>query len=360
MIPSFTIFSRQDYFKQLAKDIAATKPGDTVRLMTMAFKPHKPEIRPIMAALNKAARRGVKVHLIVDAMPFLLSDGIAPGPLLFSQRFPKTLKPLFASRLEALETLRHHGGHYTIINKPTKFPHNPLARRSHIKVALINDIVYTGGCNLSNVNHIDLMVRWHDPKTVAILMNFTDTVIATQNVREAMHDTDTSFAINSHTQLLIDSGVPNQSLILKEALALIDSAREFITISCQYFPNTIVAKKLQAAHKRGVTVRIIFNSPNQHRLLNKLIVKSTLRLEKLRLSAPLFADMLPADHRYIHAKLLATDKGAIVGSHNFVPLGVQFGTAEIALASTDDEFTKQAITALFLQIKGAPGFGNFT
>lgn len=350
MKSSFTILSRSKYFLQLAHDINATQAGDTVRLMTMAFRPEKPEIQPIIAALNDAASRGVDVHLITDAMPFLLGNSFAKGPLLFSRSISKHLKQPFALRRDTLETLHTHGGQYTIINKPTKFPHNPLARRSHIKLALINDIVYTGGCNLSDIDHIDLMVRWHDQKTAAWLMDFTDTVIASQNVRSAMHGTDTTFTVNNQTKLLLDSGVPNQSLILEQALKLIDSADEFITISCQYFPNGIVAKKLQTAHKRGVTVKIIFNSTKQHNPFHKIVVGGTLRLEKLRLSAPLFADMLPPNHHYVHAKLLATDNGTMVGSHNYVPLGVKFGTAEIALLSSDPAFTIHAINALQQQI----------
>lgn len=351
MTPVFTVLSRRDYFLQLATDINAAKAGDNIRLMTMMFEPEMPEVRPVIQALNNAAKRGARVHLITDAMPFLLGDGITPGPLLFSRTMPKTLKQPFALRRDVLESLRHCGGTFTVINQPTRFPHNPLARRSHIKIALINDIVYTGGCNLANINHVDLMVRWQDPQTAKWLASLSDSIGTMQNVRKAMHDTDATFVINKHMKLFIDSGVPRQSLILEQALALIDSADEFITISCQYFPNTVVAKKLRTAHARGVKVKIIFNSLKQHSLLNKVIVGGTLRFEKLRLPASFFDDMLPDDHDYIHAKLLATDKGTMVGSHNYVPLGVQFGTAEIALFSTDHSFTDSTITTLKKQLK---------
>src|SRR5688572_832555 len=110
MKSSFTILSRSKYFLQLAHDINATQAGDTVRLMTMAFRPEIPEIQPTIAALNHAPSRGLDVHRSTDAMPFLLGNSLAKGPLLFSRSISKHLRHPFGLRRDTLETLQTHGG----------------------------------------------------------------------------------------------------------------------------------------------------------------------------------------------------------------------------------------------------------
>jgi hypothetical protein len=45
----------------------------------------------------------------------------------------------------------------------------------------------------------------------------------------------------------------------------------------------------------------------------------------------------------LHAKLLATEQGAMIGSHNYVVQGVTLGTAEAAILRNDPQFSKQAI-----------------
>ena len=58
----------------------------------------------------------------------------------------------------------------------------------------------------------------------------------------------------------------------------------------------------------------------------------------------------------LHAKVLASEKAAIVGSHNYVIQGVNFGTAELALHSMDPafalavrNFTNQEIASVIAQ-----------
>jgi hypothetical protein len=61
-------------------------------------------------------------------------------------------------------------------------------------------------------------------------------------------------------------------------------------------------------------------------------------------------------HRYpgpghIHAKLLATEQVALVGSHNYVQLGVNFGTAELAMLVRDADFAANITKAVVDQLK---------
>ena len=52
--------------------------------------------------------------------------------------------------------------------------------------------------------------------------------------------------------------------------------------------------------------------------------------------------MLSASAPKLHAKLLATDQGVMIGSHNYVKFGVSVGTAEITLKSSDPQLAVQA------------------
>jgi len=54
----------------------------------------------------------------------------------------------------------------------------------------------------------------------------------------------------------------------------------------------------------------------------------------------LLESSLPRHAEFIHSKAMANEKAAIVGSHNFVELGVKYGTPEIALRREDPDFAR--------------------
>jgi phosphatidylserine/phosphatidylglycerophosphate/cardiolipin synthase-like enzyme len=196
-----------------------------------------------------------------------------------------------------------------------------------------------------------MMATWHSAKTADWLYSFGLEVAKTGNVRQAMHDDDVALPLDEYSTLLIDAGLPGHSIIMDKALALIDSAREYIVMSCQYYPNDKTARHLKRAHERGVRVRIVYNHPSAHPFPHNLLHGAVVRNERKRLPPQLFRDELPKGHPYIHAKLLATDAGVLVGSHNYVLAGVHFGTAEIALLRRDPQFAREAITKLAGQIR---------
>jgi phosphatidylserine/phosphatidylglycerophosphate/cardiolipin synthase-like enzyme len=164
----------------------------------------------------------------------------------------------------------------------------------------------------------------------------------TGHARLAFEDTDTELKIDDKTRLLIDAGVPGQSRIYDEALALIDAAREWIVLTCQFFPGGRTGQHLLKAQKRGVNVQIIYGHPRHHG--NEALGHYAYNLwERTRLPNDFFKHQLPKNMQMLHAKLLATEQGAIVGSHNFATQGVRLGTAEIALLRHDVQFS-QALT----------------
>ncbi len=345
----FSFFTRPEYYKELADKISQTKKGDDVYVCTMGFNPDEILVQQILHELKEASGRGVNVLLMVDAFTFLLKRGVVPGPLWFSTSFPRKLKGSFSTKLAALEGLKNNGGRYVITNMPSQRFSTPFAGRSHMKFAVINDFVFVGGCNLTTVDHLDMMAARTDKVTASILKALAEKVFKTRSLQSALVK-DSEVVLDTTTTLLLDAGSKGSSLIYQEALALIDAAEESITITCQYFPNKATARHLTQAHNRGVKVTLIYNHPDQHPFPLNFLHRGVIRAEKLKYPKALFKYQLPRDHNFLHAKLLSSEKATIVGSHNYVEAGVKFGTAELALKSVDPDFGSRAVYMLQEQV----------
>lgn len=311
-------------------------------LATMSFKPEFKGLEMVFEALEGAAKRGAVVDLLVDAYAFLINDA-RPGPLFFRAVLPKNLHEPYATRKQALNRLEAAGVRCTIINKPDRRFTNPFSGRSHIKLAIVGNYAYTGGCNLNPRDHIDVMVGWLDQKSSDWLYELMQQAVQTGSVREALQGKDTSLQIDDSTKILIDAGVRGQSLIYKEALALMDSTRSTLFMTCQYFPDGSTTRHLHDAYRRGADVKIVYGNPAQHPFPHNLLHHGVKLLEKRRRPASFFAHELQKGGRSLHAKVLVSEYAAMVGSHNYVPAGVKWGTAEIALHSTDSYFRTQLI-----------------
>jgi hypothetical protein len=94
-----------------------------------------------------------------------------------------------------------------------------------------------------------------------------------------------------------------------------------------------------------VHVKVIYSPPGKHGL-EKPAHQLYNTLHRLQLPSNLFEFQLPASVSKIHAKLLATEKGAMLGSHNYVTPGVRLGTGEIALQIHDPQFSREAVLAI--------------
>jgi cardiolipin synthase A/B len=350
----FTFYTSAEYYRALTEKIAEARPGTRISLATMVFGPGEPPLARLWDELCAAAQRGVRVHVMVDSITFMILEGAVPGPLFFFSKLPKRLPGAFRKRLAALERLRAAGGTYTVTNPPNSRLANPFAGRSHIKFAVINNLVFLGGCNLGHTQNLDIMVSREDARLATWLLTFEESVAAKISVVQALDGKDTGMATGDRTRLLVDAGAPGQSHIFEHALTLIDAAKERIILTCQYFPNDVTAKHLAAAHARGVDVQIIYNHPDKHPFPLNLLHHSVVLGEKRQRPAHFFTRQLPKPTPYLHAKLLIADQTTMLGSHNYVQAGVTFGTAEIALLSTDPAFTAQALATLERQLPAAP------
>lgn len=318
--------------------------------MTMAFEPEIPEILQLVSNLEGAAARGAHVTLSVDARAFLANHG-APGPLWFHNQLPQQLRSPYALKRQILERFNSYPNcRAVILNQPDHAFSLPVAGRSHIKTAIIDEYVFIGGCNLDEPAHFDLMIGWPDKRVAQDVYTMMRKITDHGHARKALGGRDHTIIVSHDARLLIDSGVRDQSLIFTEALKLIDSSKEWLTLSCQFFPNSITARHLLQAKQRGVKLDIIYSDPAHHGLIGGNGQRYSIFRERRRLPADMFAHKLSKDIPMIHAKLLACDQGMLLGSHNYVRAGVRLGTAEIALITKDVELTKQAVRLLNQQL----------
>jgi phosphatidylserine/phosphatidylglycerophosphate/cardiolipin synthase-like enzyme len=343
----YHIYPHAAYYRDVEERIARVGAGGRIILMTMTFRPDEPVIARIVHELCGAARRGVSVKLFFDAHALMIDSYgsvIKFGPLLFKNELPAHPKPPFRAAVETMRRLQDSGAVCEIMNqKQASLAMNPFAGTSHTKLALINDRIYVGGCNLAGSDHIDLMVGWDDRPTADYLAAMCQQIERHTNTKEALDGEDKSLRLDKATSLFIDAGIRGQSTILRHALTLIDEAHEHVFITSQYFPHGVTTACLARAVKRGVKVTLVYNHPGNHPWPLNVLHRSIVAFERMRQPRQLFAGQLPKEHRYVHTKLIATEKAAIIGSHNYIKKGVDFGTAEIALLRRDAAFARRAV-----------------
>lgn len=355
-ITAFKLYAKPEYLRDITARIAATVKGDRVSLTTLSFTPADMLIAPLLEALYAAAKRGVNVLLLVDAYNFLVTIGASsttPGPLFFRRELREVSRSSHPV-IQALRRIESAGGRTAITNFPRQLFTNPFAGRSHIKMTIINDRVYLGGCNLDTSTELDIMTGWDDSITADWLQTISEQTYRAKHTREVFDHSDIDETLDNHSRILIDSGKPRQSIIYRTALQMIDDARESVFITCQYFPNHITAHHLSLAHERGVAVTIVYNHPGKDTWPFNIIHRSVVRFERTRRPYKFFAHELPKGTPFLHAKVLATESQAMLGSHNYVRAGVNWGTAEIALLRRDPRFAKALIAKTMSVIKRSP------
>lgn len=347
---NYQLASKMEYFRDLVQRIGNAKKGTRVAVATMSFEPHEPPIHNLIECLTAAARRGVEAYLVLDAYTFLVHDKrLWPGPLWSQTAIPAVIAEPFRSTLAALQAFKAAGGHYGITNVPQKPFRNPYSGRSHIKGAVIGNYIYIGGCNLDSPGYVDIMLgRTHKESADWVYDRFVQMCTSASTVA-TYGGVDQRQVFADGSEIIIDSGVPRQSAIYTRALQLIDSAKDAVYLTCQFFPGGPTAQHLLAAHKRGVDVRIVYSHPATHGSKQLFHVLHITR-ERMRLPADFFAEQQSASTPKLHAKVLIADGVSLIGSHNYVPQGVNFGTAEIALQNNNPELARAVMQKIGSQL----------
>lgn len=348
-----TLYTEATYYDELRDRIDATVSGDRVAVMTMGFDPEEAKVAAIVESMAHAAARDVDVSFGVDSYAFLL-DGKRNrlGPLMTRGNLDRTLDPVFRERLDAIRQVGSYASsRANIINMPDGAFSVPIADRSHIKGAVVNNWYSLGGCNLIFTDKLDLMVGTEDDTATAdFVYGIMSSIVQAGSVRKALGEHDITHVIDSQTDITVDVGVLSQSLILDKAYQMLDDAQKWALLSCQFFPGGETAQMLAALQAKGVSASAIFNHPSKHGLLQGTWQRATILSARRRSSRVLLSGELPKDSAFtMHDKVLATDRGGSVGTHNYIPTGVRLGTAEMALFRRTPAFGKQLANTLLTQ-----------
>lgn len=351
-----TFYATREYYEQLTADIRSTKADDRILLVTMSYELRERPIIDLLEALVDSAKRGANIIVQVDANSFLEDTKGHLGPLFWHGILPEKMPKVWQTSYDSLKRLRDAGAEVVITNMPTHALAGPMIGRSHIKTSVINDKVYIGGCNLSDM-HLDIMAAWQDAATADWLFELMSRRIKNPKTLQAFGTKDIRHKVSDTAEIILDVGVKKQSEIYQEALDVIDRAQDWLIITCQFFPHSTTAQHLKKAYARGVRVIPIFNHYKTHSIMSRPIQYGVRTRERLRMPASFFDAELAPGTRYLHAKLIATEHEAIIGSHNYIPEGINFGTAEIALHNKTAAFSQAAAQLIVEEVglKESPG-----
>jgi len=347
-----SLYAGPDYFTDLQKRITATETSGRIALMTMCLEPSELAVEETLTALNQAADRGADIHFAVDAYAMMINfKPFSVGPLMSPLTYNNSL---FERRQQSLDELnRKDSAQATVVNVPTRPFTNPYGKRSHLKGAVVDDMVYLGGPNLDLTGRVDATVGFQDAGTADWLFDITSAIVKSGSASKTLQQlpaSDLYRRLDNLTEVLVDDGKPGDSPILDKALECIDAAEEWVTFSSQIVPNGRVANHLIAAHERGTNVRLAYSDPSKWGAIAGTMQRYVLAKQRRRAPELFNAGKLPANAPDLHAKILATEKGAMVGTHNLSDAGVAFGTPEIALFRESNEFANAVHLLLASQL----------
>jgi len=297
------------------------KATKRVFLISMVVADH-PATHELIAAIEEAAMRGVKVTVTADIFTY----GEVSGGFLPIRYYSPGVKDVNTM----VKRLRASGVKFLWLGRARMTLFNG---RTHSKWLVVDDTCFVfGGVNMYQggvAENTDYMFRIDHDRLADRLAHEQGRIIKAER-------TSTNYPSVSHElhgdSVLIDGGIIAHSVIYRRALELAEEAESILFVS-QYCPTgklSRLLKKKEAA--------LYFNRPEQADFLNKLLLKiGTIS----RRHKTLYTRM-----PYLHAKFIIFtmkdgSKTAISGSHNFAYTGVLFGTREIALETTNPQVIGQ-------------------
>ncbi len=257
--------------------------------------------RSIVDALNRAARRGVKVRLMVDGV------GSALSSILF---LSQCLDPRIKFRV-------YHPLPWFIIFSPLRiFP--PLThflkylfslnRRNHRKTCIIDGrIAWVGGMNISSDQLIwrDTGLRVEGKEVRALTRAFSSTWIRAGFGMPRKSNLRPSLLVRLNDTWAL------RSRLYRDLLKRISNATKKIWITNAYFvPHLSLVKALCEAANRGVEVKILV--PQNCDLFFVPLVRAVYYNELLKSGAKIY-EYVPT---MLHSKTIIIDGWAMLGSSN--------------------------------------------
>lgn len=322
-----------DYLADAVSRIATTSRRVLITTLTLA---DDDTTGPLIAALEAAARRGVDVRVAADVFTYADAAGT------FLPRGHRTRRKressAMASRLaRAGATFMWLGSERGLIWRG----------RTHTKFCVVDDVAYAfGGVNLDDrgVSNVDFMMRCED----AGLADMLDAVFARIRNASLLEQGHRSLSLRTsgRDEVLVDGGVPGDSIIYRRAVTYARRAEHILLVS-QYCPTGELGRLIETRDRA-----LFFNPPRLATRANRVLIASSMAATGHRTAY--------RGDTYLHAKFMVFTlpggrRVALTGSHNFVAGGVRLGTREIALLTHRDEVIDQLLAFHRDRVAPAPG-----
>lgn len=293
-----------------------------VAIITTTFHTDSELTKSLVDALCAAAEKGVSVSVCADSFTYTEPRG--------SLRRPQQHPARGYRAMQSERKLKKHGVDFRWLGRMGNLG---FAGRTHAKWSIIDEIVYSfGGVNLDreSFENVDYMFRFYSSDLSDRLYGEHLRILRADRAGHAYRSHE--FALDDKSTVLIDGGLPGDSIIYRRAKKLTREARSVQLVS-QYCPTGQLSRLLK--HRSG---KLYFNHWRQANWLNKIVIRYGMisSRQKTRYRR------VP----YLHAKFIIFgskdgSKSAISGSHNYVLGGVLLGTREIALQTSDSQIVAQ-------------------
>jgi hypothetical protein len=227
--------------------------------------------------------------------------------------------------------------------------------RSHIKALAVGTRVLSlGGVNFINYGYdhfVDALLDFESTEFTDFLTTF---IAQDGNLRERDQPGE-SFALTDQSSVLVDYGKNRQSFIMESVLTdLCEAGVQSATMSSSYAPAGRLYKGLHRLAEAGKPVTIYTNHATKFQKPHASMLEKEMQDEGLayvalgnlgRHHCVDVIDSLPKG-MFNHFKAMVIEKKdktkvAYMLSHNMHPLSVRFGTAEVALRTTDPAVIEQ-------------------
>ncbi len=298
----------QDYISDATRRMHGAKRRVRVIALTIA---DEHETAGLLDALVAAARRGVDVHVAADTFTYADAAGrFVPKHYLTKRR---------RSSMDMAKELTDAGATFDWLGQEGGLP---WRGRTHTKFCVVDDTVYSfGGVNLDDhgATNADYMLRITDHRLAEDLVAV---YARTRQANSRFSGFRSSSLKYGKDQVLVDGGIPGDSIIYRRALKYARKAKRIVLVS-QYCPTGELGRVIESKHHE-----MWFNPPRNASLFNRILIAASMAVTRHR--------TLYRKRQYLHAKVIvfylkSGKRVAITGSHNFVRGGVALGTREIAL-----------------------------
>jgi len=308
-----------DYVSQATELVKKAK--HRVFLISMVIADHA-ATHELIAAIEDAARRGVKVHVTADVFTF----GEVSGGFLPIRYYSPGVKEVNSM----VKTLKAAGVKFDWLGRSRM---TLLSGRTHSKWCVIDDDCFVfGGVNMYQggvAENTDYMFSLQNNRLADRLVYEQGRIVKAE--LGSTNYPSVTYELEGN-DVLFDGGIIAHSVIYRRAIELARDAKH-ITFVSQYCPTGKLARVLK---KRNT--QYYFNRPDQATSFNRALIGLSMLTTRIKTSYK--------KEPYLHAKFIIFtmedgSKVAITGSHNFAYTGVLLGTREVALETTDKKIISQ-------------------